>query len=107
MVLTSVTVTGLVAGAAGVPLGVALHHHVVSAMGRSAGTEIPGAGIDVYGPGVPAPLALGGVLIEVAGAQLPATRAARTGTARAPRTEWDRTARPPPGDSLRGVTPGR
>ncbi|MDH6218886.1 ABC transporter permease [Streptomyces pseudovenezuelae] len=87
MVLTSVAATGLVAGAIGVPLGVALHHLVMPAMGRSTGTEIPTADIDVYGPGILVLLALGGVVIAAAGALLPAGWAARTGTARALRTE--------------------
>ncbi|MGW3289518.1 ABC transporter permease [Streptomyces sp. NPDC001002] len=87
MVLTSVAATGLVAGAVGVPLGVALHHVVMPAMGRSVGTEIPTADIDVYGPGLLVLLALGGVVIAATGALLPAGWAARTGTGRALRTE--------------------
>ncbi|MDQ0904991.1 FtsX-like permease family protein [Streptomyces canus] len=87
MVLTSVAATGLVAGAIGVPLGVPLHHLVLPGMGRSTGTEIPAADIDVHGPGILVLLALGGVVIAVAGALLPAGWAARTGTARALRTE--------------------
>ncbi|MGW1209687.1 ABC transporter permease [Streptomyces sp. NPDC002499] len=87
MVLTSVAATGLVAGAIGVPLGVALHHVVMPAMGRSAGTEIPTADIDIYGPGLLVLLALGGVVIAATGALLPAGWAARTGSGRALRTE--------------------
>ncbi|MFF4121536.1 FtsX-like permease family protein [Streptomyces sp. NPDC001714] len=79
LVPVTVTVTGLAAGAVDVPLGVALHHFVVPAMGRSTGTEIPAADIDVYGPGPLVLLALAGAVIA----------AARTSTARAPRTEWD------------------
>lgn len=48
-VLTSVGAIGLVAGAVGVPLGVALHGWVMPAMGRAVGTTIPPADIDVYG----------------------------------------------------------
>jgi putative ABC transport system permease protein len=40
MVLTSVVVTGLVAGALGVPLGVALHGRVIPAMGDSVGLRL-------------------------------------------------------------------
>ncbi|MEU6257376.1 ABC transporter permease [Streptomyces sp. NPDC047043] len=87
MVLTSVTATGLVAGVIGVPLGVALHHFVVPAMGRSVGANIPAAEVDVYDTGTLALLALGGLAIAAAGALLPAGWAARTGTARALRTE--------------------
>ncbi|MFG2297918.1 ABC transporter permease [Streptomyces sp. NPDC048603] len=86
-VLTSVTATGLVAGAIGVPLGVALHHWVMPAMGRAVGTTLPPADIDVYDPALLALLAPAGVLIAVAGALLPATWAARTATTRTLRTE--------------------
>lgn len=87
MVLTSVAGTGLVAGAVGVPLGVALHHYVVPEMGRSAGTNIPDALVDVYTPLGLTLLALAGVAIATAGALLPATWAAATRTATALRSE--------------------
>ncbi|MEV7615900.1 FtsX-like permease family protein [Streptomyces sp. NPDC089799] len=86
-VLTAVTVTGLAAGAIGVPLGVALHGRVMPAMGRAVGTTIPPADIDVYAPALLALLAPAGVLIALAGALLPATWAARTPSARALRAE--------------------
>jgi putative ABC transport system permease protein len=41
MVITSVVVTGLVAGTLGVPLGVALHGWVIPAMGDSGGSASP------------------------------------------------------------------
>ncbi|WP_344290588.1 ABC transporter permease, partial [Streptomyces synnematoformans] len=87
MVLTSVAGTGLVAGAVGVPLGVALHHYVVPEMGRSVGTNIPDALVDVYTPLGLTLLALAGVAIATAGALLPATWAAATRTATALRSE--------------------
>ncbi|MEU3479330.1 ABC transporter permease [Streptomyces sp. NPDC033754] len=86
-VLTSVGGVGLVAGALGVPLGVALHHWVMPAMGRASGATIPPADIDVYGAPLPAFLAAAGVVIATAGALLPASWAARTSTARALRAE--------------------
>ncbi|MEU3745913.1 MULTISPECIES: ABC transporter permease [Streptomyces] len=86
-VRTSAAGIGIVAGAAGVPPGVALHRWVIPAMGRAVGTTIPSAGIDVYGAPLLALLAVAGVVIATAGALLPAGRAARTGTAHALRAE--------------------
>ncbi|MFD8973927.1 ABC transporter permease [Streptomyces sp. NPDC059593] len=86
-VLTSVAGIGLVAGAVGVPLGVALHRWVMPAMGRAVGTTIPPADIDVYGAPLLALLAVAGMVIATAGALLPAGRAARTSTAHALRAE--------------------
>jgi putative ABC transport system permease protein len=87
MVLTSVVVTGLVAGALGVPLGVALHGWVLPAMGDSVGLRLPGSVTAVYDGAELLPLALGGLLIATLGALLPAGWAARTRTATALRTE--------------------
>ncbi|WP_338673775.1 FtsX-like permease family protein [Streptomyces sp. SCSIO 30461] len=87
MVLTSVVVTGLVAGTLGVPLGVALHGWVIPAMGDSVGLRLPGSVIAVYHGAELFPLALGGLLIATLGALLPAGWAARARTAAALRTE--------------------
>ncbi|MQY08427.1 ABC transporter permease [Actinomadura macrotermitis] len=87
MVLTSVAGIGLVAGAAGVPLGLALHARVLPAMGESAGTGLPAGALDPYGAPLLAALLLGGLAIAAAGALLPATWAARIRTATALRTE--------------------
>ncbi|MEU5660889.1 FtsX-like permease family protein [Streptomyces sp. NPDC047737] len=87
MVLTSVVVTGLVAGALGVPLGVALHGWVLPAMGDSVGLRLPDSVIAVHDGTVLVPLALGGLLIATLGALLPAGWAAGTRTATALRTE--------------------
>ncbi|MFP3989915.1 FtsX-like permease family protein [Streptomyces sp. E11-3] len=87
MVLTSVVVTGLVAGALGVPLGVTLHGWVFPAMGDSAGLRLPDSVIAVYHGAELLPLALGGLLIAALGALLPAGWAARARTATALRTE--------------------
>jgi putative ABC transport system permease protein len=87
MVLTSVAGIGLFAGAIGVPIGITLHDYVLPAMGRAAGTRIPAADIAVYHLPVLVPLALGGLVIAIAGALLPAGWAARTRTATSLRTE--------------------
>ncbi|MFE9677204.1 ABC transporter permease [Streptomyces sp. NPDC006259] len=87
MVLTSVAVTGLVAGTLGVPLGVALHGWVIPAMGDSTGLRFPGSVIAVYHGAELLLLALGGLLIATLGALLPAGWAARARTATALRTE--------------------
>ncbi|MEU4615931.1 ABC transporter permease [Streptomyces umbrinus] len=87
MVITSVVMTGLVAGALGVPLGVALHGWVIPAMGDSVGLRLPRSVIAVYHWAELLPLALGGLLIATLGALLPAGWAARTRTATALRTE--------------------
>ncbi|MEU6590506.1 FtsX-like permease family protein [Streptomyces sp. NPDC046881] len=87
MVLTSVVLTGLVAGAVGVPLGVALHGWVIPAMGDSVGLRLPGSVLAVYHVAELLPLALGGLLIAILGALLPAGWAARARTATALRTE--------------------
>ncbi|MFD7997762.1 ABC transporter permease [Streptomyces mirabilis] len=87
MVVTSVVMTGLVGGAVGVPLGVALHGWTMPAMGHSAGLNLPESVIVVYRTPELILLALGGLLIAVLGALLPAGWAARTRTAVALRTE--------------------
>ena len=87
MVIASVAGVGLVAGALGVPGGVALHHAVLPVMGTAAGTGIPAAYIAVFTPPLVAALALGGLVVAVAGALLPAGWAARAPTAVALRSE--------------------
>lgn len=87
MVIASVVLGGLLGGAIGMPAGAALHSVVVPAMGHSAGLTLPAAAISVYRPAELVLLGLGGLLIAVLGALLPATWAARTRTATALRTE--------------------
>ncbi|MGW1061359.1 FtsX-like permease family protein [Micromonospora rubida] len=87
MVIASVVVTGLAGGAIGASAGVALHRVVVPAMGNGAGSTLPVSVTDVYQPAGLALLGLGGLLIAILGALLPAGWAARTGTAVALRTE--------------------
>ncbi|EEP72298.1 hypothetical protein MCAG_02625 [Micromonospora sp. ATCC 39149] len=87
MVVASVVVTGLAGGAIGASAGVALHRVVVPAMGSGAGITLPASVTDVYQPASLALLGLGGLLIAILGALLPAGWAARTRTAVALRTE--------------------
>ncbi|WP_405674582.1 FtsX-like permease family protein [Streptomyces sp. NBC_01511] len=87
MVLTSVVLSGLVGGALGVPAGMALHAEVLPAMGHSAGLALPESVVAVYDAPALLALGLGGVLIAIVGALLPAGWAARTRTVTALRTE--------------------
>lgn len=86
-VITSVVGIGLLAGVIGVPLGVALHHYVVPIMGGSVATKLPSVDVAVYHAPILLALMLGGVVIAVAGAVLPAGWAAKVRTATALRTE--------------------
>ncbi len=86
-VLSSVVLVGLVGGALGVPAGMALHGEVMPAMARAAGTGMPSTVFTVYHPAELVLLGLGGLVIAVLGALLPAGWAARTRTATALRTE--------------------
>ncbi|MDX3689869.1 hypothetical protein PV726_05855 [Streptomyces europaeiscabiei] len=78
---------GLLAGLLAVPAGIALHRAVTPLMGDAIGMTLPATDIAVYDGPVFASLALGGLVIAVAGALLPAGWAARAGTAAALRTE--------------------
>ncbi len=87
MVLTSVGGIGLVAGVIGVPIGIALHRLVVPKMVASTGEHLPTSDIAVFTLGALCVLVLGGVVIAVLGAFLPAGWAARVRPATALRTE--------------------
>ena len=87
MVVTSVAAIGLPAGAAAVPAGVALHRYVTPLMGKAVGMTLPTSDIAVYHASLLALLGLGGLVIAVAGALLPAGWAARKDTASALRSE--------------------
>jgi putative ABC transport system permease protein len=87
MVISSVVVTGLVGGAVGVPAGVLLQHLVITEMAGSVGFALPASVVDIYHPGQLALYGLGGLVIAVLGALLPAGWAAGTRTATALRTE--------------------
>ncbi|MDL4817324.1 ABC transporter permease [Actinomadura opuntiae] len=87
MVLASVTLTGLVAGLIGVPLGVAVEKATLTPMGDAIGRHLPPSVSHVYTAGLLIPLLAGGIVIALLGALLPANWAARTRTATALRTE--------------------
>ncbi|MEV4757540.1 ABC transporter permease [Micromonospora sp. NPDC049559] len=87
VVLSSVVLFGLVGGALGVPAGISLHGVLLPAMGHRAGVNLPQVVLDVYRPWSVALLGLGGLVIAVLGALLPALWAARIRTATALRTE--------------------
>jgi putative ABC transport system permease protein len=87
MVLTSVVGIGLVASAIGVPVGIAVHHYVLPIMAGVTGEHLPSVDLAVYSPATLALLVLGGLLIAVVGALLPAGWAAATRAATALRTE--------------------
>lgn len=87
MVIASVVVTGLVGGAIGAPVGVMLQKTILGEMGRVTGFNLPASVIDIYTPAELMLFGLGGLVIAVLGALLPAGWAARTRTATALRTE--------------------
>ncbi|MFC5186674.1 ABC transporter permease [Actinomadura harenae] len=87
MVLTSVTLTGLIAGLIGVPIGVAVEKATLAPMGNAIGRHLPPSVSHVYTAGLLIPLLAGGIVIALLGALLPAGWAARTRTATALRTE--------------------
>jgi hypothetical protein len=76
---------GLVASVIAVPVGVAVHRHVLPAMAHSADLGLPASYLNVYRGWELAPLALAGVVIAVAGALLPAGWAAGIRTRRSAR----------------------
>ena len=87
MVISSVVVTGLIGGAVGAAVGVFLQRTVLGAMGSNAGFTLPPAVVDVYRPEQLLLFGLGGLVIAVGGALLPAGWAAGTRTVTALRTE--------------------
>lgn len=87
MVLTSVTLAGLIAGLIGVPLGVAVEKATLTPMGNAIGRHLPPSVTHVYTAGLLLPLLAAGVVIALLGALLPAGWAARSRTATALRTE--------------------
>ncbi|MFF8382087.1 ABC transporter permease [Streptomyces kanasensis] len=87
LVLAPVSAIGAIGGLMGVPAGCALHGFVMPVMGRAVGTGLPSPVLDVYAPVQLLLLGLGGVVIAVLGALVPAGWAARARTATALRTE--------------------
>ncbi|MET8703057.1 FtsX-like permease family protein [Kitasatospora sp. NPDC004723] len=87
MVLTSVSLTGLIAGLIGVPIGMAVESATLTRMVSAIGRNLPSSVTDVYTPGILLPLLAGGIAIALLGALLPAGWAARSRTVAALRTE--------------------
>jgi putative ABC transport system permease protein len=87
MVLTSVALTGLIAGLIGVPIGTAVEKATITPMGNAVGMHLPPSVTDTYSLGLVLPLLAGGIAIALLGALLPAGWAARSRTAAALRTE--------------------
>jgi putative ABC transport system permease protein len=87
MVLTSVTLIGLIAGLIGVPIGVAVEKATEAPMSTAIGRHLPPSVTHVYSAGLLLPLLAAGVVIALLGALLPAGWAARSRTATALRTE--------------------
>lgn len=87
MVLTSVSLTGLVTGLIGVPIGMAVENATVTRMVSAIGRNLPASVTDVYSAGTLLPLLAGGIAIALLGALAPAGWAARSRTVTALRTE--------------------
>jgi putative ABC transport system permease protein len=87
MVVCWVAGTGLAAGVAAVPAGIALHRYVLPVMAAALGTGLAPGFLNVYNAWEITVLTLAGLVIAVAGALLPATWAARTPAASALRAE--------------------
>ena len=80
MVVVSIALLGVIAGAIGIPLGLVLHRNILSFMGKIAsGTNIPPSFFDPISHAAYPLLLLSGVFIAVIGAWLPAQWAASSG----------------------------
>jgi len=86
-VIASVVGVGLLGGAAGVPIGMAVHSVTLPTMAGSAGTSLPPFITDVYLPAMLTALVFGGLVVALVGAMIPSGWAARVRTATALRTE--------------------
>ncbi|MET9433067.1 FtsX-like permease family protein [Streptomyces sp. NPDC006551] len=87
LVLASVAAIGVIGALMGVPIGYVLHGLVMPVMGRAVGTSMPSSVLDVYSPVQLLLLGLGGVVLALLGALVPAGWAAKAGAATALRTE--------------------
>jgi putative ABC transport system permease protein len=87
MVLTSAAVLGLIGGLAAMPLGVRTYHGLMTTLGQQIGTTPPPFAFDVLHPATLYPLGAAGLAIALAGAILPARRAARSRAAGILRSE--------------------
>ena len=87
MTVGSVLPSGLAGGLLGVPAGYVLHAAIIRVMGHAAGLDLPAQARQVYRPAELGALVVGGLVIAVSGALLPAGWAARARTMTALRTE--------------------
>jgi putative ABC transport system permease protein len=87
MVAASAAVLGVVGGVVGTPLGVALHRVVMGFAGEASGNVFPPAALDVFNPTILVLVALGGILVAIVGALLPAHWASRGPVVQVLRTE--------------------
>jgi len=87
MVMTSSAVLGVIGGLLGIPAGVRTYHTLVTHLARGIGISPPPFAFDVLHPMTLYPLALTGLAIALAGALLPARRAARNRAAETLRSE--------------------
>jgi putative ABC transport system permease protein len=87
MVVCWIVGAGLLAGIAAIPVSMVLHASVVHAMASAGQTGVPASYVNVFSPVELVALALAGLVIGVTGALLPASWAARAGTALALRAE--------------------
>jgi putative ABC transport system permease protein len=88
MVVASIALLGLVAGLAGIPIGLTLHAQILAFMGQAAsGTRIPPAFFDLINHAVLPFFALAGMVIAAIGAWFPARWAASRGVTEVLQTE--------------------
>ena len=87
MVMTSSAILGVIGGLVGMPAGVRTYHGLVTRLARGIGTSPPPFADDVFHPMTLYLLGLAGLAIALAGAFLPARRAARSRAAEILRAE--------------------
>ena len=87
MVMSSAAILGLIGGLIALPLGVITHHGVMTRFARGLGNSLPPFAFDVLHPATLYPLGAMGLAIALAGAFLPARRAARSRVAETLRSE--------------------
>jgi putative ABC transport system permease protein len=87
MVMTSSAVLGVIGGLAAMPLGVRTYHGLMTQLARQIGNHPPPFAFDVLHPTTLYPLGVMGLAIALAGAVLPARRAARSRAAETLRSE--------------------
>ena len=87
MVMTTSAVLGAIGGLLGVPAGVRVYHGLMSQLAPLTGSSLPPFAFDVFDPKTLYPLGLTGLAIALAGAFLPARRAARSRPAEILRAE--------------------